>query len=147
MVSRAYAVEDGNLQKTTILTTRKKSYSDIDLTFSKKPAGDIYKKFHAAAVKQAVKNLLMTNYGEKPFDQYFGGNLNNFLFELNDGLVEEDIEDQVRQAISNYEPRAEVLNVKCRSNPDRNDIMVTTTFKVISTEEIVSLTVDLARLR
>ena len=136
MVSRAYAIEDGNLQKTTILTSRKKSYSDIDLTFSKKPAGDIYKKSHAAAVKQAVKNLLMTNYGETPFDQYFGGNLNNFLFELNDGLIEEDIEDQVRQAISNYEPRAEVLNVECRSNPDINDIMVTTTFKVISTDEI-----------
>ena len=44
-----------------ILTSRTKSYSDIDLTFTPKASGDIFKKQHGAAVKQAVKNLLLTN--------------------------------------------------------------------------------------
>ena len=147
MVSRAFSIEDGNQQGLTIVTSRKKAYSDLDLTFTKNPIGDIYKKTNAAAVKQAVKNLLMTNFGEKPFDPYYGGDLNNFLFELNDGIDEEDIEEQVEQAISNYEPRAKVINVEAFSNPDRNDIRVTVVFKIVSTSEQVSLTVDLARLR
>ena len=57
MPTRAFAVEDGNIGLTTINTSRSKSYSDIDLTFTAKASGDIFKKSHAAAVKQAVKNL------------------------------------------------------------------------------------------
>ena len=67
MPTRAFAVEDGNIGLTTILTSRTKSYSDIDLTFTPKASGDIFKKQHGAAVKQAVRNLLLTNFSETPF--------------------------------------------------------------------------------
>ena len=147
MVSRAYSIEDGNLNQTTIRTSRKRAYSDLDLTFARKVDNDVFKKLHASAVKQAIKNLLLTNRAEKPFNPFFGGNLNDFLFELNDGLEESDIEQQVVTAISNYEPRARVINVKATANPDRNDISVTVVFQVVTTNEEVTLTVDLARLR
>ena len=147
MVSRAYSIEDGNLNQTTIRTSRKRAYSDLDLTFARKVDNDVFKKFHASAVKQAVKNLLLTNRAEKPFNAFFGGNLNDFLFELNDGLEESDIEQQVLTAISNYEPRARVINVQANANPDGNDIAVTVVFQVVTTNEEVTLTVDLARLR
>ena len=67
MPTRAFSIEDGNIGTKTIQTNRRKVFSDIDLTFAKRPSGDIFKKQHAAAVKQAVKNLLLTNFGEKPF--------------------------------------------------------------------------------
>ena len=60
MVTRAFAVEDGNLSTRSLITTRNKLFSDIDLTFTNRPSGDLYKKTDAAAVKQAVKNLLLT---------------------------------------------------------------------------------------
>ena len=82
MVAKAFSIEDGNLSNKTLIGARTRSYSDIDLTFSKKPSGDIFKKNEAAAVKQAVKNLLMTNRLEKPFTIDYGGHLNDFLFEL-----------------------------------------------------------------
>jgi hypothetical protein len=59
MVTRAFAVEDGNLNTTSLVTSRNRLYKDIDLTFAKKPSGEIYKKTDAAAVKQAVKNLII----------------------------------------------------------------------------------------
>ena len=90
MATRAFAVEDGNLNNKSIITTKKVAYKDIDLTFAAKPSGDIYKKEDAAAVKQSVKNILMTNVMEKPFNTSYGGNLNDFLFEL-DTEIEADI--------------------------------------------------------
>ena len=67
MPTRAFSIEDGNLASKTILTSRTKSSEDIDLSFAAKPSGDVFKKTDAAAVKQAVKNLLLTNFSEKPF--------------------------------------------------------------------------------
>ena len=147
MVAKAFSIEDGDQQGLTLVWARKRVYSDIDLTFAKKLDGDVFKKQNAAAVKQSIKNLLMTNYTEKPFKPFFGGNLNDFLFELNDGIEEEDIEDRIETAIRTYEPRADVLDVKVISNPDNYDIRVTVSFKVVSTSEEVTLNLSLTRLR
>ena len=141
------SAEDGNLGSSSIIGTRKKVYKDIDLTFAIKPSGEIFKKTDAAAVKQAIKNLMLTNYFEKPFQPLFGGNLRAMLFELADDNAEEDIEDRCRNAINVFEPRAEALNVTAISNPDRNSIQVVLEFRVINTEELVKFTTTLARLR
>ena len=53
MPQKVFSVEDGNINSTTIVTARKKSYSDIDLTFAKRASGDIFKKTDAGAVAQA----------------------------------------------------------------------------------------------
>ena len=147
MVAKAFSIEDGNQNTLTLVGARKRVYSDVDLTFAKRLDGDVFKKQNAAAVKQSVKNILMTNYTEKPFQPFFGGNLNDFLFELNDGIEEEDIEDRIETAIRTYEPRADVLDVKVISNPDNYDIRVTVSFKVVSTSEEVTLNLSLTRLR
>ena len=71
-VSKAYSIEDGNLASKSIVVAREQTYSDIDLTFTPKPSGDLFKKLEAADVKQSVKNLLLTNNTEKPFNMRFG---------------------------------------------------------------------------
>ena len=80
MPSRAFSIEDGNLATASVNVARKKTYKDIDLSFAKRLDGDIFKKTDAAAVKQSVKNILLTNFAEKPFLPNFGGDLNSFLF-------------------------------------------------------------------
>tara|TARA_B100001063_G_scaffold63564_1_gene57551 strand:- start:991 stop:1431 length:441 start_codon:yes stop_codon:yes gene_type:complete len=141
------AAEDVRLGSSSILGTRTKVYKDIDLTFTARPSGEIFKKTDAAAVKQAVKNLMLTNYFEKPFQPLFGANLRDMLFELADDEAEEDIEDRCINAINVFEPRAEALNVKAIANPDRNSIRVTVEFRIINTEEQVVVSTVLARLR
>ena len=128
------AAEDVRLGSSSIIGSRTKVYKDIDLTFAAKPSGEIFKKTDAAAVKQAVKNLMLTNYFEKPFH-------------LADEESEEDIEDACINAINVFEPRAEALNVKAIANPDRNSIRVTVEFRIINTEETVVISTVLARLR
>ena len=146
MVTRAFAVEDGNLNTASLITSRTKVYSDIDLTFAKKPSGEIYKKTDAAAVKQAVKNLLLTNKYEKPFQPNFGGNLNDLLFELVDNDTVYEIDGAIREAIKRYEPRARVRQIATNLQADANTIGVTVTFQVINTEEVVTLETNITRL-
>lgn len=147
MATRSFSIEDGNLQSRSVVTTKQKIYKDLDLTFARAPNDDVYKKTDAAAVKQSVKNILLTNRLEKPFNPIFGGNLNSFLFELSEFFDEQTIEDEVRTAIENYEPRAIVRGVRAKMIPDQNDIRVSVAFQIANTLENVTLEVSLARLR
>ena len=146
-IRRVLSTEDGNLQKSTLISSRTVDYLDIDLTFNKRPSGDIYKKRDAAAVKQSIKNLLLTDFYEKPFQPFFGGNLRAMLFELADEDTEDEVEENIINAINNYEPRVEVLSIDVNVLPDQNDMRVSVYFKIISTQETVTFTTNLSRLR
>ena len=146
-IRRVLSTEDGNLQKSTLISSRAVDYLDIDLTFAKKPSNDVYKKRDAAAVKQSVKNLLLTDFYEKPFQPFFGGNLRAMLFELADEDTEDEVEENIRNAINKYEPRAEILTISVNVLPDQNDMRVSVYFKIISTQETVTFTTNLSRLR
>lgn len=146
-MAKAFSIEDGNLSNVPLTSSLTRSHSDVDLTFTPKSTGDIYKKTDAAAVKQSVKNILLTNRTEKPFDPYFGASLNNFLFNLSTEFDEFGIEEAVTMAINNYEPRARVLGVTANLQPDNNSVSVNVRFQVVTTGEIETTVVSLTRLR
>lgn len=145
-MARILSIEDGNLSS-SILTSREKKYSDINLLFEKKPSGDIYIKKEADAVKQSVKNIVSTNRTEKPFDMEFGADITGMLFELSNGLEQESIKRQITSSINRYEPRARVLDIAVNDNADANTLHVSVTFRVLSTGEIVELETNVSRLR
>ena len=146
-MAKAFSVEDGNLNVKTIRSERSVSFLDLDLSFSPRPSGDLYKKSDAAAVKQAVKNLLLTNITEKPFNSQFGGNLNDFLFELDTSTDANLLATRIVECIELYEPRARVIDIDINLFPDRNEVKVTVEFQVVSTSELVTLDLSLTRLR
>lgn len=147
-IRRAFAQEDTNLQTSTVKTSRIRQYTDIDLAFKAKPSsGEIYKKTDAAAVKQAIKTLVMTNKLEKPFRADYGGNMRGQLFELADRGRSSVLTRTITETIEIYEPRAKVLDLRVNLKPDRNTIEMTLKFKVVNTEEQVEFTTTLARLR
>ena len=146
-VNRALSIEDGNLSSQPLITTRDQKYSDIDLTFAMRPDGDVFRKLDAAAVKQAIKNLLLTGVNEKPFVQGFGGGLGNILFELVDEDSESEIEVIIQSAIDLYEPRAVLEDLKVDLQPDRNTLHVRVICRLINTQEIVTIDTTLSRVR
>ena len=97
--------------------------------------------------KQNFKNLLLTNQTEKPFQPYFGGNLNSFLFSLTEDFDEFEIREDIINAVNNYEPRAIILNVDPRISPDHNSVYVKITFQVVSTATEEELNLTLTRIR
>jgi len=146
-MARRLSIEDANLNSVSIVGTRRKLFKDIDIPFLAKESGEIFKKTDAAAVKQAVKNLILTNHYEKPFNAKFGGNIQGLLFELADDETGEQVRDTIIAAINEHEPRARVISVDVNSQPDFNSIEATVTFRVINSDEIVSFTTILKRLR
>ena len=144
---RVLSTEDGNLQKSVLISSRSVDYVDIDLAFANRPSGAVYKKRDAAAVKQSIKNILLTNHYEKPFQPFFGSNLRGMLFELADNLSTSEVKSNIITAIKSYEPRVEILNLDVNIIPDQNDMRISIVFKIISIEEIVTFTTNLSRLR
>lgn len=145
---RALSQEDGNLNSIPIISSRNKPYLDIDLLFTAKPTtGDIYKKTDAAAVRQAVKTLLLTNAFEKPFLPRFGADLRKLLFDLNDPIVAPTVRRQILENIAVYEPRCIPQEVRINNIIDSNEIEVSVTFQIKSTLEQVTLTTTVSRLR
>ena len=147
MPTRAFSVEDGNLAVKPIITSQTRTYNDIDLSFAKKTTGDIFKKNDAAAVKQSIKNILLTNRTEKPFAPNFGGDLNRFLFSLDTEFDEFEIEDMVVSSIAKSEPRARVTKVESNIAGDYNSVDIVITFQVVSTSQTEQLNISLTRLR
>lgn len=146
--TRVLSVEDGNLNKSTLVVSRKRDYIDLDLSFTAKESGELYKKFDAAAVKQAVKTLISTNRFEKPFQPNFGADIRGMLFELaNDPYVALEIKEKIKEVVRIYEPRIEIIEIDVNEKRDLNTLSVIFTFKVINSDEIVTLTTSFARLR
>ena len=67
-MGKQFSIQDGNLSNAPITTSVKRTNSDIDCSFERNlTTNDVYKKTEAAAVRQSIKNLLMTNRGSVPF--------------------------------------------------------------------------------
>lgn len=147
-MARKFAGDDGNLNSKGIIVSREKEYRDIDLNFQAKPgSGDIYVSRDAAAVKQAVKTLILTNPTEVPFAPTLGAGIRSYLFELGDTFTAYEIETTIRNTIKNHEPRAIVRNVRINLRRDGNSADVTIEFQVVSTRENIVLNATVERLR
>ena len=146
MTNRVLSIEDGNLE-TSIIVSRVKKFSDVDISFTAKPNGEIYKKVDAAAVKQSVKNIVLTNHYEKPFQPFFGGNVSSMLFEMADGTTTSSLKGKIKESIEVYEPRAQIQDIKVEMQPDYNSVNVTIIFQVVNSREQVTLSTTLSRLR
>ena len=149
MTRYAYSREDqGDLNNSGLTSARNRKHIDIDLSFTaKSTTGDIFKKTEIAAVKQSVKNLLMTNRMEKPFVADYGADIVGMLFELADGESDYFLKKQIVTTIQKYEPRARVMNLVVKADPDYNRLGVKIEFKLKATGEVAEFSTTLRRLR
>ena len=123
-------------------------FSDLNLDFVQNPATkDIQKIEDVDAVKRSVRNLINTNYYERPFRPSLGSNLRAMLFELYSPQMSHAISKEIDLLIKNYEPRARLVNVKTNSDPERNGYEVSISFYVVNFPEQVQVQAFLERLR
>ncbi len=105
------------------------------------------------AVLQALQNLLLTRPGEKPFIPNFGTNIVDMLFEnLNSPLTSANLNDIMRYAIQEYEPRIDFLGVDIDSTKiDSNNIFLDIEYSMVGEPEgegrARTVTVQLIRAR
>jgi len=145
-MARKYSSDDANLNSGSIFTSRNRDYSDINMLFEANPnTGNIYKVKDAAAVKQAVRNIVLSNFYEKPFNIFYGSDLRNLLFENVTPFSMQEAKTQIQNAIANNEPRAEVMSINISG--DDNTLIINLVFKVKETRQTQELNISLERLR
>ena len=127
---------------------REETYKDLDFTFKQNPnTNDVAIKKNNAAVIQSCLNILRTNNGERPFNYNFGANLRSYLFENMNQITAANMSTSINVALKNYEPRLEVLNTNIQARADDNEVYITVTGRVKSTNEIIDISTTIERLR
>lgn len=124
-------------------------FKDLNLNFLSHPlTGDIQKISNIEAVKRSVRNLINTNFHERPFHPEIGSNIRSILFEPVSPVIEDLLSRYVQDVIDNFEPRVELISIKSNANIDQNAYNVTIEFFVVnSPSEAQSVQLFLERLR
>ena len=100
-----------------------KSFRDFSLTFEKNAVtNDILALKNEAAIKESVKNIVLYNFYEKPFDPFFGGNIIGLLFENSTSTMELEIKNRIEESVEVYEPRVTAVSVQIEFEPERNEL-------------------------
>jgi phage baseplate assembly protein W len=129
------------------MTTPTKLYKDIDLTFAKTTSNDVAKRIDVNAVKQSIKNLLLTRPGERPFQPNLGSELYSILFEPMDAVTVETLKGVISNCIGNYEPRVKLQEVAVSPNYDENAYDVSLYFYIVGIYSPVTFNLTMQRVR
>jgi phage baseplate assembly protein W len=129
----------------------KATAKDFDLSFRRHPStGKLLTKKGDESVKQALKNLLLTNRYERPFRPQYGGDVRKRLFDNMNSILPGDYEAQIVTAIENYDPRIILgpYSVTVYENQQEdNTLNINVVFRCAVTLNDISLDINLNRVR
>jgi phage baseplate assembly protein W len=132
----------------TSLSIQQEHFSDFLDGFDVHPVKkDLLRNTNEEAVKGSIRNLLLTNRGDRIYDTNLGSDIRKILFENFSPAMESVLADLIRTTIENHEPRAKVVDVFVNSDVDSNYVVVTLVFSVINKEEPITLELILNRIR
>ncbi len=91
------------------------------------------------AIKQSMKNLILTGFGERPFQPTKGSRLRQMLFENFDVFMAEELKEEIFNVITQFEPRVQLNEVRVRAS-DTDDLEVEVDYTIVG--ETLVQTVD-----
>jgi len=137
-----YQSEKENLKYQT------RKYIDIDLNFGLNPfTKDILTKKGDSAIKQSVKNLVLSRIKERPFQPQIGTKVYNSLFDNIEPTTTMTIKSTIENIINTFEPRAVVKMVDCFPDYDKNGYEISITFVLINDPDPITIDFFLEWLR
>lgn len=123
-------------------------FSDFFKDLTDNPVNnDLARKTNEEAVKESIKNLLLTDKGERPFQPELGSDIRKMLFENLNQVSIITSREAVKEVIQNFEPRANLIGVDLKSSVDSNAVQITVVFNVINSQEDITLTTTIQRVR
>lgn len=123
-------------------------YSDLDLRLFKTGANDISPLTDINAVKNAVKNLVLTNFNDRPYQPELGSNVRALLFEPANAFTAYAIKGEIVRVLEEHEPRINKIVVDVTANPDSNEFLITIQFNILTIVNTdVEVSFYLSRLR
>lgn len=136
------------IQKNTPQKTKPVYFSDFYSNLNLQPIkNDLLSHVNEESVKRSIKNILLTNKGERVFNPTFGSDVNKMLFENFTPVTEQVVSDLIKTAINNFEPRANIIDIITTSDIDNHSLYITIIFNTINKSEPVTLELVLNRIR
>ena len=137
----------GDISKAKIVS-RKKPHRDLDLSLKIHPIRkDIIPLKDDNAIKNALKNLLVSNFYDRPFSRDKGANLKGLLFEPADIVTRITMRKNLETVIRKYEPRVFIRSIVINDNPDTNSYRINVNFKIKENDTDESVSIVLRRLK
>ena len=134
----------------TLTGTNKKLefFSDFMTSFAKSPVGDqLARVVNEKSINQSLKNLILTNLGERFFQPYIGSNVLSTLFELNDDQDYTDLEFYIENTIKNNERRVNLIGIDVSSGSNENEITISIVYNTINSTQPITFEFILKRVR
>ena len=123
-------------------------YTDIPFFISRNPfTGDLNLIHDVSAIRQAIKNALLTNAGERSFDYNFGASLYATLFENVNLELILDIQSRIANNLRGYESRVNINDIRVIDNPGSNSINIVVDFGIPDLQIDDVIEIDIARTR
>lgn len=123
-------------------------YLDIDFWFAAHPVtGDVSTLTNETAVKKAVQNLILMNFGDIPFEPYIGSNVTSFLFEQPTDITIIMINNYIKEVLRNHEPRISVISVDTIFDSTEAGFETTIVFGFANREVTTTFNLTLERKR
>lgn len=136
-----------NLSKSKVVA-RKKGHRDLDLKLGIHPIRkDLNVLKDDNAIKNAIRNLLVTNANERPFQPFLGANLRGLLFEPADALTKIALRENILEVIKNHEPRVEVQDIDIKDLADQNAYRILVKMRIKEFDNDDTVEIVLRRLR
>jgi len=112
-----------------------RGFKDISMSFQVNPLNlDLIALKNETAIARSVRNIVFTLPGEKFFDSNFGSRISSSLFENVDEISASIIRDEIRNSITNYEPRVELIDVQTTPDYDNASFDVLIQYRIIGAD-------------
>jgi phage baseplate assembly protein W len=121
---------------------------DINLNFKPHPLTKdlVTINGRSGAIKQSLKNIIMTNYYDRGFNVEMGTNVTASLFENLDNLTSIQLKQNIENAVANFEPRVTLVDVEVYES-ESNELTVNIVYQELNSPDIQNLLIDLTRFR
>lgn len=119
--------------KYTVNSKLQEKFSDIVSTFEVNPGtGDLYRNINDFAIRESLKNLILTDQGERPFQPTLGGDVRRQMFEILDEKTLLRLKNAIEITIHNHEPRVVLRDLSIVPDYDNNQVTITIFYTTIN---------------
>ena len=114
-----------------------RGFQDLAVSFKANPStGDFGVVKNENAIQQSVRNLILTQFGERPFQEEIGSRVNTLLFEPWDPFSVDTLKSEIFNCLSRLEPRIECTNVEVRDESDINAVQIGIDYTIVGESEV-----------
>jgi phage baseplate assembly protein W len=99
------------------------------------------------AIKRSVRNLILTNFYDRPFRSYIGSNVQKLLFDNITAITANYLTDAIKEVITNFEPRVSITEIKVSVSTENNGFDVRLSYIILNRNQPVTINLFLERIR